>query len=299
MSKNIKRKLRKKIQTIIKFIVNFWKEDARCLNLALMGSWKNIDRKPQRFNDIDFVYLFKKVDNELMLKFKTLLEEIIKKFSEKGIEVKYSLSQGAAYKNFSTPYGILLHNLIFDVDLYRNYPSSLGIFSCQHDTRFLIKKADPKKIRNVERFTPKEIVNDPFGLKNQCLKAVRDKLNFTMEWKKVNKKWKDLPTLTPIINDSEFLDALTHSVIISFNFFSMLIYKNNFDIKRWYGDPSAYPKIAEAFTLKEVKFIKDIIKTKESLKNTPHLPLNKKEINEYRKRATKLIENIILKVNNL
>ena len=220
------------INQIIRETFDFYEKDENLLTLSIMGSFKDKAKIPDKYNDLDLFFLFKKVNSITFFELEKLLKKIIKNHSSKELEIKYSMLHGPVFKNFSSSNGILIHNIIFDVPLYKKF-SPLGIFSCQQDAGVLIKRKDPKKIRKVEKIKVSNAINDmPLGF-NASLKIISKSININGEWSKnINKEWQLLPKITQIKKGMDFFDAMSYSVFASLMNFSRLIYGKKANVSK-------------------------------------------------------------------
>lgn len=283
------------IHQIIEEIVSFNKKDKNLLVLSVMGSFKKINRIPDSYNDIDFFYLFKEVNDELFLRFEEFLKKIVSKYSSENLEIQYSLFHGPVFKNFSKPTGILIHNIIFDIPLYKNF-SSLGIFSCQNDTNALVKKIDQEKIRYIKELSPQNIIEDmPLGLK-ASLMILRDKVNINGEWQKNESgNWQLFPKITGN-KEGEFFDAIAYAVFSALINFSRLMYGKRTNISKWLENAKSYPKLTQRIHREEIEFLKELALLKKQIRNKSVLTsefLPSEKIDILQKKGIAFIEHLI------
>ncbi|MDD3301547.1 MAG: hypothetical protein PHR57_02115 [Patescibacteria group bacterium] len=287
--------VQKTIRQIIDDIVSFNEKDENLLVLSVMGSFKNIDRAVDNYNDVDFFYLFKEVDDELFLRFENFLKNLISKYSNEDLEIQYSLFHGPVFKNFSKPNGILIHNIIFDVSLYRNF-SSLGIFSCQNDTNALIKKIDQKEIRHIKKLNPQNIIEDmPLGLQ-ASLMILQNKVNINGEWCRTESgNWQLSPKITES-KEGELFDAIAYASFAALINFSRLIYGEKTNISKWLENVESYPELTKVIEQKKIDFLKELTLLKKQSRNKSTLDskfLLPEKIDSLRNEGIAFVEHLI------
>lgn len=162
-SKEISSKI---VSDIIGSIVKFYKKggDSNLLSISLIGSMSNKDAPLKKMNDIDLFYLFKKMDVESYKKLKQLNEQLVKRFFTNKIQVHAAYRGGHIKCESDKEINILIHNLMFDVPVYKMLPAVLKV-SCQHHSAPLFGTSFPGAIVDQETITLNEIIAEPRGIR--------------------------------------------------------------------------------------------------------------------------------------
>lgn len=154
------------ISDIIGSIVEFYKKggDSNFLSISLMGSMSNKNARLTKLNDLDLFYLFKKMDFKSYEKLKQLNEQLVKQFSTNKIQVHAAYRGGHIKCESNKEINILIHNLMFDVPVYKILPSVLKV-SCQHHSVRLFGTSFPGDVVDQETTSLNDIIAEPRGIR--------------------------------------------------------------------------------------------------------------------------------------
>ena len=149
------------IQTLLKEIQQKFKRDKNLLSLTLTGSFSNPNKPLEKFNDIDLVFIFKKVTKNVLEGFHALGIAMGDTYSNNNIGITYTLKIGPRKEKSDKPKTIMLHFLVYSKESYLQETTV---------TRFTWKQYEPllgkplKKFSNVTIITKEDVQNTIDGI---------------------------------------------------------------------------------------------------------------------------------------
>lgn len=151
------------------------------LSLSLVGSFVDDSHKIEKFNDIDFVFVFEKVSTDLMVDIKNKINtKIIEIFSTDQIEVLPLYKIGPTKITKKNKCQIMLHCLIYDLESL-NRETPLALFSWKNDFKHLSGKYHLNEIIQVNEISTNDVIHEPCGIAD-CKQSIIDGKVGYYEW---------------------------------------------------------------------------------------------------------------------
>lgn len=154
--------MEKIIRDILNEIVETFRNDNNLLSLTPVGSFVNPDKKLEKFNDLDLVFIFKDLSAKEINNIKKIGKKLKNEFSDKNIEIVYTLKMGPIKFSSKKQKIILIHFIVLSQESYVNYIPPLVRFSFQHFPPIFGKSL--KRINHIKNITKEDLFNDFIGI---------------------------------------------------------------------------------------------------------------------------------------
>jgi len=271
-----------------KILENIKKEIKETLNknfpekivyLGGLGSqYQKAKIRKSKIIDIDLVYVFNELNEEILNLLDNSLEKIAKKYTNNNLDVIPITIHGPIKVTSSKKFLIISHNLVFDLFSFKNLVP-LVKFSVQNTAH---------KYYGSDKFLKKEkvilskdlVLNSPLGI-NDCIKMVKEKSTFQFTWDQ--RKEIFIPKYLKL-KDEIYFEIICYAIARS------TINLINFKEERKYYNFESI-KLSEKEKIPNVNFLKETLKIKDKFRQKRILI---EEIN-----LEKLSNQALIYLNNL
>ncbi|MDO8508411.1 MAG: hypothetical protein Q7S27_01875 [Nanoarchaeota archaeon] len=193
------------IKEIIGEIKNSFRDEENLKSLTLVGSFYNINKKLEKFNDLDLVFIFSKITKNEINKLKSVASLINNKFSTENIGITNTLKIGPIKIPSKKKKTIMLHFLVYSKDGYKKYESTLTRFSFQHYKPLL--GISLKNINHIKKVTKKDLFNGIDGIPAMNKWINKRKVEYLEPTEKRIKISSRIPS------DKEYLEVIFYSIL--------------------------------------------------------------------------------------
>lgn len=150
------------IRRIVKEIKENLITEKNIISLTLVGSFSNMNKSLEKFNDLDFVIICDNLNKSFFDKLNKLTKDIRKGYSSNKIGITSSFNIGPIKVRSSKEKTIMIHFLIYTLKGYKKYESSLTRFSFQHYKPLI--GLPLSRINNISSVLVKDIFNKIDGI---------------------------------------------------------------------------------------------------------------------------------------
>ena len=261
------------IQKIIKDIKDNLETEADIVSLTLVGSFSNMNKHLEKFNDLDFVIICDNINKIFFNKLNELIKNLRKRYSSDKIGITSSFDIGPIKIKSPKEKTIMIHFLIYTPKGYKKYESSLTRFSFQHYNPLV--GLPLSKISNIPSVSVKDIFNKIDGIP-----AMKDWI-IKKEVFYLKPTPKKIEIIKKKLETREYLEVIFYSVLrLSSN---MLRTKNIYAET----DLSMCKYFVKEFPIKINKFPFEIFQNKEQLRKGEIF--TKKETENFKNNSLKFI----------
>ena len=253
----------KVIELIIKDIVNKLNSE-NIISFTPVGSLSNNIKKLNKFNDLDLVIIYNKINKSNLKKLNEIVKSIKERYSTLDIGITHTFKIGPIKLLSEKPKTIMIHFLVYSVDSYLKYESNLTRFSFQHYKNLIGKPLS--QLSKSETIGQEDLFNNMDGIpaikrwilskEGEYIEPIGDKLKFG--------KLK--------LENTQYLEIIFYSIL--------RLASNMVRLKRGYIelDKNMCEKFSKEFQIKMRDFPTEVLKLKNILRNGRKFDSNK--INE-------------------
>ncbi len=197
--------MEKIIKDLQDIIISELKDNENLISFTVVGSFADFNKKLEKFNDFDLVFVLKKTSAEALKELENLAKAIQRKFSTESIGITYTFKIGPIKIASNKPITIMLHFLVYSKKGYTIYESNCTRSSFQHCKPLLGKSL--KNIDNIEKITSEDLFNDIDGIP-AMRKWIKTRVGGYIEPTAAGAKF------TPVkLNAKQYLEILFYSVL--------------------------------------------------------------------------------------
>ncbi len=223
------------------------------ISLTLIGSFSNLNKKLTKFNDLDLVFIFKKITKKDLNKLKDIAKEIKNKFSNKEIGLTHSFKIGPIKIPSGKKKTIMLHYLVYSKEGYLKYETNPTKFSFQNYKPLIGKSL--KKIYSIKKIEREDLFNENDGIpamKRWIKKRKAEYLEPTEKGIKISAKKPE---------DNLYLEIIFYSVL--------RLASNMLKLKEKYLDTNKTmcKEFIRFYPIKLNEFPKEVLSLKQKLRN--------------------------------
>ncbi len=149
------------IKDILNEIKNRFGKNNNVISLTLVGSFSNSDKKLEKFNDIDLVFVLDKVNKKEITYFHEFGLELADKFSNNKVGITHTLKIGPIKEKSNKQKTIMLHFLVYSRDTYFQ-ESKVARFTWQHYKPLLGKSL--LEFNKINKIIKTDLFNDVDGI---------------------------------------------------------------------------------------------------------------------------------------
>ena len=265
--------MKKIIDRILEEIIENFKEYENLISLTLVGSFANPDKKLENFNDVDLVFILKKITEKDIKKLKKLGKDLKKKYSNTQIGITYTLKIGPIKILSKKPKTIMLHFLVYSKKEYTKYESALTRFSFQHYKPLIGKSL--KETNRIKQIKKKDLFNEIDGIPTMR-KWIKTRIAEYIEPTEEGIKIKSIK-----LASKQYLEIICYSVL--------RLASNMVRLRRSYVDidKKMCEEFSKIYPIELKEFPKEILKLKRKIRKGEKLSTNK--IKEIKNKALKFI----------
>ncbi len=267
------------IKKILNETIKNFKGDKNLISVTPTGSFVDINKRLEKFNDLDLVFVFKKINKGVIKKFERFINYLNKSFSTNPLGITFTFKQGGTIKIMSKKLRtIMLHFLLWSKKEYVADYANIVKFSFQQN-----KPLYGKPLKEIKEFKPKkkELFSEFGGIttqKKRVKTGIIEYLDYNKKGEVMIKKIK--------LNPNQYLDALFYSVLsIAYD---LVLVKEKYPFKI----EESTKKFSEIFSIPNKNFPKEMLKLKKEFRKGKKF--SKKEILELKNKSLQFIDQCLI-----
>lgn len=193
------------IKEMLKEVTDTFRDDENLISLTPVGSFANPNKKLEKFNDLDLVFVFRKINAEDVKKLKELGKTLKESFSDKNTDIEYTLKIGPIKFASKKRKMIIIHFLVYSQKGYKIYESAVTRFSFQHYKPALGKLL--KEISEIRKIKKKDLFNEIDGIP-VMRKWIENKIVYYLEPKE-----NGIKIISMRLDSKQYMDIIFYSVL--------------------------------------------------------------------------------------